>query len=790
MKSQTNYYHGSNPSAWRVGVPNFRAVEYRSVYPGIDVIWLDNAGQLQYDFHLAPNADAKRINLSFDGIKDLALTESGDLVLSTKRGDLSVARPIAYQIIDGQRVDVAAAFDLHEDRSVGFSLGHWDQAHALIIDPVIRYASYFGGKDSDQALAIAVDAAGNRYLAGSTDSSDISMTPLPSGTSSRQGVDAFVARFTPGGELSYLTYLSGDGTDVARAIVVDNAGRAYIAGQTTSANFFPLVGTLGLSSASFGGGDSDAFVARLDANGQLAFSSYLGGERADDATALALDTDQNLYVAGSTNSDEFWPVRAITSATPYQSQRKADTGQEALCVSLNRSDCHPADGFLIKLSNQNVPALIYATYLGGTGPDGIFALAVNAEGSAIVGGGTGSADFPIVNRDQTLQPALAVGGASSGTAIDGFVARIAPDGALEYATYIGGTALDRVQGLALDETGNIFLTGITSSRVTPGQQFSQDGFPVTDGSFHGGGQFDAFLTKLSPDGRTRLYSTYLGGKGDDQGTAIALDSQGRPVVVGETSSSDFILFPTVAQAWQWRLLGETDGFVALYAAAANPPNRLMSSYLGGTGVDRLNAVVVDAQGVVHVAGSTGSINPSLVAARQDELQGALDVYYAGIELNVPTTQLPDLTPTISADPMPVPQKGTLEYDVTVDNIGEGDATGVLITLDVSNATLKSAEGCVALPEAVSTLLCAIGDIRAGGSNKLSVSATPRAIGDTVFTARIARADQTDAVSSNNVGSLPRKTVDNSGGRAALSWSMLLLILFSMSIKYLEASRRR
>ncbi len=768
LASRSHYYHGREPTQWRLDVPHYRAVEYRAVYPGIDIVWHDNAGRLQYDFHLTPGADPERIRITFDGIDRLALAANGDLQLSADHGELSLMRPIAYQSIDGHRHEVPAAFALHEDDSVGFALGAWNPAYELVIDPVIRYSSYLGGQGTDQALALALDGDGNLYITGSTDSVDITppSQPVPPRDVST-GADVYVAKFNPDGELSYLTYLSGNAVDVARAIAVDAAGRAYIVGQTNS-DIFPLTRALGVTGALYGG-EGDAFVARLEADGQLSFSSYLGGERLDNATALVIDAAQNIYVAGNTTSDAFLPVTG-SGLVPMQAARRANVGSETTCLDQGQADCHQADGFLLKITGDDNPALVYATYLGGTGPDGIFALAVDGEGRLIAGGGTGSLDFPLPDPGQAYQPILAGGG----RAIDGFIARLLPDGsALDYASYLGGNALDRIQGLALDSEGNIYATGITGSRR--GIQV-ESGFPVTDSSTHGGGEFDAFMSKFSPSGAALLHSTYLGGAGNDQGLAITVDASDQPIVVGETSSNDF---PTT-RAWQLRRLGETDGFLTRYAAGS--PSRLISSYLGGTGADRLTGVAVTAAGIAHVTGTSGSTNMPLVLPYQGEQNGALDAYIARIDLNVPDTELPDLRVEISADPVPVPQNASLNYEVIVDNIGSGDATSISLLLSVSNADLQLSAGCIALDDPPGALLCTVGDIAAGGTSTRSVSARPRAIGSSTLTAVVVRADQADIEPGNNVVALERRIVDNSGSSGALSWPMLVLMLLGLALR--------
>lgn len=791
LPGRSLYYLGNQAGAWHDS-PHFAAVAYRDVYPGIDIVWQQNERRLQYDFHVAPGADPARIRIAFDEISDLKLEAGGDLTLITSHGTASFARPYAWQDIDGERRDVSVAFALRDDASVGFSLGEWDDTRPLVIDPVISYSSYLGGDGTDEAVAMSTDADGNIYIAGVTDSADIFTGSLSSGPHTPQAQDVYVAKLAPDGTLQYLTYLGGESVDRVRAIAVDPSGSVYVAGTTESEGFAILRSLGGLTGNYQGNGDG--FIARLNPEGELSFSSYLGGERGDNASAIALDEELNVYIAGSTASDDFVPVSIAIANDRFPAQPIRSVGpNDANCNANPQPDCYPADGFVVKISAGDEPELLYATYLGGSGPDGIFGIDVDADARAVLGGGTGSTNFPGVDPEQAYQPLLATGGAG-GAAIDGFVARLSPEGSeIEDATYLGGAALDRVLALALDADGDVYVTGLTSSRA---DLLTERGFPVSDGSVHGGGEFDAFVSRLRFNanadggslGSTLVYSTYLGGNGSDQGLALALNDQGRLIVVGETDSDDF----PIEQAWQLQRFGGVDGFVAVFDMGDEDtaPSRRISSYMGGSDLDRLTAVAALADGRIHVAGVTRSLNASLVAPYQAAKGAGMDAFIASIELDAPSGALPDLRVAVRSDPMPVPQNETLVYSVEISNEGSGAATGVWTAFRITNATLIVSGDCMSHGDQQSELLCPVGDLAAGARRTLTISARPRDMGSTVLVANVVRADQTDVVAGNNSAEQPRLIVDNSGGRAAVSWpALLMLVLLAIAHGRWQRSRR-
>jgi Beta-propeller repeat len=560
LQGRVNYFIGNDSAKWRSDVPTFRRVRYTQVYPGIDVVYYGNQRRLEYDFVIAPGRDARAIALEFTGADKVAVeTATGDLLISVGGENIRQHKPIAYQEINGERRQIEGRYAMQSNGRVGFEVGAYDARAALVIDPVLEYSTYLGGSGEDQGTCIAVDAAGNAYVAGSTNSTNFPAANPLQGANAGQ-YDVFVSKLNAAGTaLIYSTYLGGSFSDGCGGIAVDSAGNAYLAGGTVSTNF-PTVNAI--QSVSGGDGWADAFVSKLNANGSvLIYSTYLGGNRNDGASGIAVDSAGNAYVTGGTESANF-PI-----ANAFQ----------AAFAGL-------ADAFVAKL-NPAGTALVYSTYLGGIGEDLGRGIAVDSTGNAYVTGSTYATNFPTVNAIQAVR----------GGDQDAFVTKInAAGSALIYSTYLGGSKMDFSNGIALDSAGNAYVTGATFSTNFPTANALQNSF--------GGSDSDAFVTKLNAAGTALVYSTYLGGNGYDIGNDIAVDSAGNAYVTGLTISTNF---PT-ANAFQ-SALGHVD-FDDVFVTKLNAAGSALvySSYLGGTDYDYGYGIAVDSAGNAYVTGSTQS----------------------------------------------------------------------------------------------------------------------------------------------------------------------------------------
>ncbi|MDX2031767.1 MAG: SBBP repeat-containing protein [Blastocatellia bacterium] len=580
LPGRSNYFIGNDPRAWRTDVPTYARVQYRDVYPGVNLAYYGNQQQLEYDFIVAPHADPSRIRWTVEGAATVALTPEGDLLLAAGESrEVRLLKPRVYQLKEAQdagRREIAGNYRLVESGSgapaVSFEIGAYDASLPLIIDPVVNYATFYGGSGTDIGYGIAVDQQGAIYLTGQTSSSNFP-TKSPLDASLEGANDAFVMKLnSQGTTVVFSTYIGGRNPgDRGWAIAVDRAGNIYFTGETNSLNF----PTVNAAQPVFRGG-IDGFVAKLNIEGNvLLYSTYLGGGFTDVSYAIAIDRFDNAYVTGRTESANF-PLKS-----PLQDKLK---GQRDVFVTR-----YTADG-----------EIFYSTYLGGepaaagareeeTG----YGIAVDALQNACITGYTTSAGFPVKNALQSV-----FGGVE-----DAFVAKLSASGAsLLFSTFLGGDRADNGRGIALDPFGNLYVIGYTLSQNFPTANALQAVF---------GGSGDGFVTKINASGEALLYSTFLGGNGDENSglitditpsCAIAVDSLGNAYVTGKTESKNFPL----ARAIQNELKGDNDAYVAKLDPAGSElifSSFLGSTFTGNTGFEeRGMSIAVDRLGSIYLTG--------------------------------------------------------------------------------------------------------------------------------------------------------------------------------------------
>ena len=599
LVGKSNYFIGDDPAKWRADVPTFARVHYKDVYPGVDVLYYGNQRQLEYDFVVAPGRDARAVRLAFEGADKVAVDAGGDLVLTVGDGVLRQRRPLVYQEEAGARRVIEGGYTIGADGHVGFALGEYDGRLALVIDPTLVYSTYLGGSGTDQGNDIAVDSAGSAYICGDTTSTNFPAANALDGTfagGTFSGArDAFVTKLNPAGTaLVYSTYLGGsgggtdNGDDLCSKVKVDASGNAYVAGETHSADF----PTANAFQGTYGGGFSDAFVTKLNAAGSaLVYSTFIGGTIFDAAHALTIDSAGNAYVTGRTTSADFPTVN------PIQGVYSGGPG---------------ADAFVTKI-NAAGSALVYSTYLGGSGGNGFtagFSIAVDSSGNAYLTGQTRATNFPTANAIQGTFG----GGFPDG---DAFVTKLnAAGSALVYSTYLGGTDNDIGFEIAVDPAGSAHVVGSAFS----------NNFPVAN-AFQGtlSGTSDGFITKLNAAGSAFAYSTYLGGTGGDSSNGIALDSAGSTYVALGTTSTDF---PTVNPTQGTSGGGGVDGAVAKFNAAGSA--LLFSTYLGGNGSDAALGIALDSAGSMYITGRTSSTNFPTLTPVQGTNGGGQDAFITKI----------------------------------------------------------------------------------------------------------------------------------------------------------------
>ncbi|MCC3371656.1 SBBP repeat-containing protein [Cohnella sp. REN36] len=507
---KVNYLIGNDPEKWHTGLSTYLEVAYRELWPGVDLIFHGDGGKLKYDVLAQPGARLDVIQFAYRGADRLSLDEKGNLLIHTPFGVLTEEHPVSYQVREGKRIAVESRFVLKQSEQetcvYGFGVGDdYDADYPLVIDPSLLYSTYLGGTGTETGFAIAVDGAGNAFVTGQTASLNFPITPgaFQPALAGSVSSDALVTKLNAEGTaLVFSTYLGGTSLDLGMGIAVDGAGLAYVTGQTISSDFPVTPGAFQTTI----GGNRDGFVTKLNFDGTaLVYSTYLGGSSVDNGNAITVDGAGNAYVTGSTSSSNF-PVtsgvfqstlagssdvfvtklNAAGSGLLYSTYLGGSSIDEGLGIAIDVSgnafvtgDTLSAnfpttpgafqitlagsfDAFVTKL-NEGGTALVYSTYLGGSGSDAGNGIAIDGSGNAYVAGATSSTDFPVTPG--AFQPAF--GGVS-----DAFVTKLDANGTqLVYSTFLGGSGSDNGTGIAVHD-GIAYVTGapiptIFRSRPTP-----------------------------------------------------------------------------------------------------------------------------------------------------------------------------------------------------------------------------------------------------------------------------------------------------------------------------------
>jgi len=647
-----SYFIGNDPKNWRSGIPTYGKVNYGQIYPGVDLIFYGNQRQLEYDFVVAPGADPSRIAWRIDGAR-ASIDAEGNLVLSAPNGPASFKKPVLYQMNGDQKTPVEGSFAVagHEIR---FRLGSYDHSRALIIDPVLSYATYLAGSSTDHiglptgpgnlavgmSQGIALDSAGSVYVTGYTYSIDFPTKtpyqPAPptkvAGVSPGQWPSAFVTKFSPdGSSLVYSTYLGGNGYDNAYAIAVDSSGNAYVTGETDSPDFpvtngayqtvcSPAPNNTGApvqNSSDCYSSNTSAFVTKLNPTGTgLVYSTFLGGNGSwAYATAIAVDGAGRAYIAGNENEDCY-------RGQPYTFQSCFPTTNGAVIGGVQPVGGDPQFAFVAAFDPTGAQ-LLYSTLFGdlnfqctiacggdtyGTG------IAVDASGYFYLVGETMASNLPTTAG--VIQPTGAPLGnpATYVQAWRGFIAKFNPvtsagGASLAYSTYLGGktgNTGDFISGIAIDNESYAYVVGFTNSKD----------FPVTSGAYqtvcgpNGQNCAAAHVTKLNPTGSAIVWSTFVGdAKGDASDAVfftgpIQLDGTGNIYITGQVGTGFPMINPVEPTA--------TGGDQQVLVAELDPTGSklLFSTTIGSNGLNTTEpaGLAVDSAGDIYLAGNNAGPN--------------------------------------------------------------------------------------------------------------------------------------------------------------------------------------
>ena len=595
--TRVNFFKDNDTSKWRNNIETFRMVSLGDIYPGINLSLHAYGNNVEKLFIVEPNAEPGRIQLRIEGAAGLSLDKNGQMVVATGLGPVVFTKPVAYQLIDGEKHYVEASYVLKADQDYqavvqyGFNLGPYDSNYSLTIDPLLA-STFLGGTDDDFAYDMVLDKNNNVYLTGSTESSDF---PTPTGaydTSFNTSDDVFVAKLDSNlNTLIAATFIGGSLWERAYVIALDSSNNVYVAGETVSSGYPITPGAYSSCCVPY-----DFFVTKLtkDLDALVASTRLGGGNIGSDVKSILIDSENNVYLMGDTLSDQF-----PTTSGAY------DGSYAGL-----------QDTFIAKM-DSDLSTLSAATYLGGSGTEHSHAMDLDSDGNVFITGYTSSADFPTA-------------GSSYDNAHDGgnnvFVSKFDRNlTSLLASTFLGDSSAFSY-GIAVDSSNNVVVGGWTFS----------SNFPTTIGTYDSSynSQDDVFVSKLDTNLSTLIASTFLGGSKSDRLHDLTLDSNDNVYLIGQTSSEDF---PTSANAYDDSYNGSTDIFISKMSSTLD--TLVASTYMGGTDKERASdgknffSIVTDNSDNTYVSGWTKSSDfPTTSGVYDGTHNGTIDAYVAKLAL--------------------------------------------------------------------------------------------------------------------------------------------------------------
>lgn len=568
-----NFYYSHCPNGI-TGVKTYNRILYKNIYPKVDLLIYATGekSSFKYDFIVHPGGNPARIKLRYNGADNITANADGSINFDYNSIRLTEQKPYVYQKSANSIKEIEATFELNNN-TVGFLVEKYDKKKKLIIDPVIHWSTYYGGSDGEHSSAIALDNQANVIIGGRTLSRNF---PVSNSTVYVGEFDLFIAKFDYLGKRIWATYYGSRGADYLGDLIVDAAAHIYITGWTWDKNF-PV--TVNCFQPVPLGGQNEGILARFNRNGNLEWSTYLGGSSDEHLYALATDNKSNLFVAGWSKSSNY--PNNITPLNP-----------KGLMDDIVLSCFTTAGEFK------------WSTFLGGDSIETADGLKIDYNGNVVLVGTSFSRNFPVTSDAyQRFNNGFA----------DVVLARYTPNGVLLNSTYLGGKASDYGTSLALDSLNNIFICGYTLSKD----------FPTTDEAFQktSNGLISSFVTKLSSFS-SLSWSTYLGGSKEDQAFAIAVDRSGEVVITGKATSNNF---PVTNNAYQQTLKGTADAFGAKFSNAGDIIYWI--TLYGGDDEDFGTDLEVDYYHNIYITGNTRSRDfPISDDAYQKNLGGLNDAF--------------------------------------------------------------------------------------------------------------------------------------------------------------------
>ncbi len=656
---------GNNRKEAQRSAPPLERVTYRDVWDGVTVTYRKAGGAIvESAYRIEPGADSDEIRLRYN--RPIEIEGNGELVLSYDRGEIRESVPVAWQEIRGTRDPVPVAFRRLGEREVGFAVGDYDNSYPLFVDPLLTWNTFLGGSAQDEGLGIRVDSSKNVYVMGISQATWGS--PKRAFSSS---YDVFAAKLDRNGNLLWNTFLGGGGWDGGGGIAVDGSGNVYVSGDSP--------GKWGSPRRAFTA-RTDAFVAKLDNNGNLLWNTFLGGSQYESGGGIVVDGSGSIYVVGRSSGKWGSPKRSYSSSS---------------------------DAFAAKLDNGG--NLTWNTFLGGSGIDNGYAIAVGGGGVYVAG--MSSATWGSPRR------------AYSGW--DAFAAKLNSNGSMIWNTFLGGSEYDSGHAIAADGSGNVYMAGYSyKTWGSPKRAFTSTTQP------------DAFAAKLNSNGNL-TWNTFLGGDGYDRGYGIKVDGSGNIYVGGESGTrwgSPKRAYSKFGDAFAAKLDGNG--------------NLAWNTFVGGNGVEYGRAIAVDGNGDAYIVGSSGATWGSPKRA----FTSVFDAFVAKIPTSGGTAAA-GFGVSLWADNLN-PEKGNcVTFTATAKNNGPDPASGlgvkIMLPTGLTYISASPSQGTYSS----STGIWDIGSLEKDLSVTLTLTAKVIGSGKIAITASSLAADFKGSIGSNNAATV-------------------------------------